>query len=117
MKWQDCIESTGEVPATVVSDQYGIDLELVLAHAADGHGARFVGGTSKYLIWKEDAQQIDHLYRGYEKQSILKHPNLTKNELETQGATFRGGVAVLPDGRQYVPAHDSEITKEWSRTK
>ena len=47
--------------------------------------------------------------------TVLKHPNLTRDELETQGATFRGDVAILPDGSKYVPAHSREITDEWSR--
>lgn len=52
---------------------------------------------------------------GTEEDTVLKHPNLTRDDLKAQGATFRGDVALLPDGRKYVPAHSREITNEWSR--
>lgn len=59
INWRDSVESTGEVSAVTVAESIGISVDDVLAQAEIGHGARYVGGISKYLIWREDAERIE----------------------------------------------------------
>ena len=61
MDWRKNIERNGEVSIIVVADSLGMSDNDVLAFANKHHGARFVGGTSVYLIWKEDAEEIERL--------------------------------------------------------
>jgi hypothetical protein len=57
---QECMEATGEVSITNLAEILDLDEERVIALAEEHatHGLRFVAGTSKYLIWIEDAEVI-----------------------------------------------------------
>lgn len=59
--WRNNIEKTGEVSVVAVSASLGVSEEYIIAHACGMHKCRFVGGTSKYLIWKEDAIRIEEI--------------------------------------------------------
>ena len=61
--WRQYVETTGEVSVVCVSESLGIPVSQVLAYAENMHGARYVGGTSKCLIWKEDAARIEKMIR------------------------------------------------------
>lgn len=64
MDWRDYIEPTGEVSVKTVADALGISDNDVLSYARnEGHGARYVGGTSHTLIWKEDAEEIEKKHK------------------------------------------------------
>ena len=62
VRWQDYIEETGEVSIMAVAESLDLSLEAILNHVSSLHGARYVGGTSQYLIWKEDAESLGRLY-------------------------------------------------------
>ena len=65
MDWRRSIENTGEVSASAVSQSLNLDLYQVLDFANhEGHGSRYVGGTSHSLIWKEDAEEIERRTKG-----------------------------------------------------
>lgn len=58
--WRDYIEAhTGEVSASVVAECLGVPVEDVMEYVKTRHGARFVGGVSVNLIWKEDAATFE----------------------------------------------------------
>lgn len=62
--WREHIEASGEVSLTAVADALGMPDNDVLAFVnREGHGARIVGGTSKYLIWKEDAAWLERFLK------------------------------------------------------
>ena len=68
MDWRDSVEHTGEVSIVVVAESTGTSEESIRCFvsnrnksyfAYEGHGSRYVGGTSKSLIWREDAEEIE----------------------------------------------------------
>ena len=60
MDWRDAIEPTGEVSIKAVADSLGIsDNDIRTFVKNEGHGSRYVGGTSHSLIWKEDAEKLE----------------------------------------------------------
>lgn len=60
MDWRDCIEkNTGEVATVTVAASLGIKESDILWFVRNKHGARYVGGTSRFLIWKEDAEELE----------------------------------------------------------
>lgn len=62
MDWRDYIEkNTGEVSSLIVADSLGIDHAEVMNFVCQTgkHSARFVGGCSRWLIWKEDAEELE----------------------------------------------------------
>jgi viroplasmin and RNaseH domain-containing protein len=59
MDWREYIEkNTGEVSVLVVAESLDIPKDEVMDFCAKHHGARYVGGTSRFLMWKEDAEEL-----------------------------------------------------------
>ena len=58
--WRDHIQHrTGEVSVIPVAESLGVSVDAVMRFVKDRHGARYVGGTSQHLIWKEDAALME----------------------------------------------------------
>lgn len=56
-------KNTGEVPVFAVADSLGVSDSTVMAYVAQRHGARYVGGTSRFLIWAEDARSLEEHFK------------------------------------------------------
>ncbi len=60
MAWRDLVESTGEVAIGAVASDLSISEDEVMRFVTTRNGARYVGGTSRYLIWQEDAEALEN---------------------------------------------------------
>ena len=59
--WRNAVEDTGEVSIHAVADYLGRDANDVKAFCDRQHGSRYVGGVSQYLVWREDAEELERL--------------------------------------------------------